>query len=63
MSDQRTRNRLREHSREGHELSWTGRTATYATAAVPVGAQDFRCPCGWQGWLWGTELDKADIVR
>ena len=52
--NQRTCNRLKEHSEDGHNLQQihpkgSNLTMTNKVTGEPTGM--FICSCGWQGWL------------
>jgi hypothetical protein len=49
MTNQRERNRRREHAAEGHALRDTGRTSIHKP-----GQSLHRCTCSWAGWLKST---------
>lgn len=44
--DRRTKNRLKEHSGEGHNLNKVENHPSFAKGQVL-----FVCDCGWRGWL------------
>lgn len=54
---QRTRNRIREHSGDGHQL--TQSALNHEGLAVLQKSEDagkrfWTCVCGWEGWLTTT---------
>jgi len=53
-ASKRTRNRVREHTGNGHELYRVGNTVNHSLFHKP--ANLFECSCGWLGWLPKDEI-------
>ena len=52
--DQRTKNRIREHSQTGHhlcEIQPAGQNLSMFNSKTGARTGMFECVCGWQGWL------------
>lgn len=58
---QRTKNRIREHSGDGHDLqrSKTTHAGTQVTSSEHGVHAFWRCKCGWEGWLT-NKLDDPE---
>ncbi len=50
---QREKNRLAEHSGEGHKLTEgiSNSTHVYGTEYMPGSARLYKCTCKWFGWM------------